>query len=133
MLNACLESFSRFICSPLYPSPNPLSSKKYRFAIRNLYCLSVRNILREIIRFIAECDYVVGVPNERVTIDETLSNPRHLPNPEICRTRYLLYGLGFTRCLVENPDVCEFAERSPLGVYCEHPDRRKFDHSLRSV
>jgi hypothetical protein len=60
---------------------------------------------------------------------ETLSNPRHLPNPEICRTSYLLYGLGFTRCLVDNPGVCEFAESSSNGFHCEHPDRRKFDHS----
>jgi hypothetical protein len=60
--------------------------------------------------------------------DNTVSQQRRLPDPEICRTRYLLYTLGFTQCLVENPDACKYAERSASGVYCEHPDRRKFDY-----
>ena len=64
---------------------------------------------------------------------ETASKHRHLPDPAICRTSYLIYGLGFTRCLVQNPDACEFAERSPAGFYCEHPDRREFDHSQTEV
>ena len=60
-------------------------------------------------------------------IDDTTSSQRRLPNPEICRTSYVTYTLGFTRCLVQHPDACEFAEHSVSGVYCEHPDRRKFD------
>jgi hypothetical protein len=60
-------------------------------------------------------------------IDETVSSQKGLPDPKRCRTRYRIYTLGFTHCLVENPDACEYTERSASGVYCDHPDRRKFD------
>ena len=61
--------------------------------------------------------------------DDTASSQRCLPDPKKCRTRYRIYTLGFTHCLVENPDACEYAERSAYGVYCEHPDRRRFDET----
>jgi hypothetical protein len=68
----------------------------------------------------------VGLTTARKT-DDPASGPRHLPDPEICRTMYFGHALGFTDCLVENPDGCEYAVRFGSGVSCFHPDRRSFD------
>jgi len=62
-------------------------------------------------------------------IDNTASEQRRLPDPRICRTRYLGKSLGFTDCLVDNPDGCEYALRLASGVICRHPDRREFDET----
>jgi len=55
--------------------------------------------------------------------DETLSNQRRLPDPEICRTRYLWQGLEFSACLVENPNSCKHALRFGFGFFCRYNDR----------
>ena len=59
--------------------------------------------------------------------DDTVSKQRHLPDPEICRTRYLGETLDFSDCLVENPEACEYALRFGSGILCRHPDRRSFE------
>jgi hypothetical protein len=59
--------------------------------------------------------------------DETVRNQRRLPDPEICRTRYLGCNFPFSYCLAENPDTCKHAVRSGSGVFCRHPDRRSFE------
>jgi len=58
---------------------------------------------------------------------------RHLPDPEICRTRYLGEALPFSDCLVENPNGCEYARRFPYCVSCCHPDRRKFEAPRKPI
>ena len=58
--------------------------------------------------------------------DETVSDQKRFPDPEQCRTIYLGQSLGFTRCLVESPDGCEYAVRSVSGFHCYHPDRHTF-------
>ena len=63
--------------------------------------------------------------------DETLSNQRRLPDPEICRTRYERQTFGSTDCLVENPCCCEYAVRSVSGFHCYHRDRRTFGKANR--
>jgi hypothetical protein len=60
------------------------------------------------------------------------SNQRQLPDPEICRTVYFGQSLGFTDCLVEDPDLCKFAVRFGPGISCYHPDRRSFDKTTPS-
>jgi hypothetical protein len=37
---------------------------------------------------------------------------------------YLGPALDLSKCLVENPNGCEFAVRFGSGVYCHHHDRR---------
>jgi hypothetical protein len=60
--------------------------------------------------------------------DETASNQRSLPDPEICRTKHLgQQNLELSQCLVENPDACKYATRFGPGVFCRHPDRRSFE------
>jgi hypothetical protein len=63
---------------------------------------------------------------ERMT-DKAISRQKRLPDPEICRTRYLRQPFGFTDYLVENPNGCEYLVRSAAGVHCYHPDRRSFE------
>jgi len=63
--------------------------------------------------------------------DETVSNQKHLPDPEICRTRYLVKSIGFTECLAKNPAGCEFAGRFASFVSCLHPHRRKFEKAAK--
>jgi len=58
---------------------------------------------------------------------------RHLPDPEICRTRYLGGTLPFSDCLVENPEGCEYARRFRYCVSCTHPDRRKFEAPRKPI
>jgi hypothetical protein len=65
----------------------------------------------------------------RIMTDDTVSNQRRLPDPKVCQTRFLGETLGFTKCLVEDPDNCEFAVRFSSGVSCFHPDRRTFDRT----
>src|SRR5258706_15464426 len=62
--------------------------------------------------------------------DDTMSNQRQLPDPEICRTRYMGKSLGFTDCLVENPNGCPFAVILPSCVSCFDPDRQSFDATV---
>jgi hypothetical protein len=62
-------------------------------------------------------------------IDDAVSNQRRLPSPENCRTRYLGESLGFTKCLVKDPEDCPYAVRFASGVSCYHPDRRNFDRT----
>jgi hypothetical protein len=59
--------------------------------------------------------------------DNTVSDQRHLPNPERCRTRFLGATLTFSDCLVINPEACKHALRYGFGVFCRHPDRRNFE------
>ncbi len=59
--------------------------------------------------------------------DEIANNPRYLPDPEICRTRYLGQALDLSECLVTNPDSCEFGARCDGSVVCRHPDGRRFE------
>jgi hypothetical protein len=61
--------------------------------------------------------------------DNTVSDRRRFPDPKKCRTRYLGEPLGFTKCLMEEPDDCPFAVRFASGVSCYHPDRRNFDRT----
>jgi hypothetical protein len=60
-------------------------------------------------------------------IETAVSTERRLPDPALCRTRYLGQDLPFSDCLVENPDSCKYALRFPHCVSCSHPDRRKFE------
>ena len=50
-----------------------------------------------------------------------------LPNPEICRTRYLGHVINLCECLVNNPNRCPYVLRFGEGVFCRHPDGRKFE------
>jgi len=59
--------------------------------------------------------------------DNTISTQRHLPDPEICRTKYRGDSLGISYCLVENPNACGFSVRLGSSVFCRHPDRRTFE------
>jgi hypothetical protein len=67
----------------------------------------------------------------RKKVEETVSNQRRLPDPKICRTRYLGQSLDLSKCLMENPDLCEYAVRFDSGVCCRHPDRRSFEKTDR--
>ncbi len=65
--------------------------------------------------------------------DDTVSNQRQLPDPKICRTRYLGETLPFSVCLVENPK-CEYAIVSfGSGFLCYHPDWRRFEKADPSL
>ena len=68
----------------------------------------------------------VGLTTARKT-DATVSNQRRLPNPKLCRTRYLERSPDLLECRVENPDACKYAVRVSSGVICRHPDRRSFE------
>ena len=59
--------------------------------------------------------------------DRTVSNQKRLPNPKICRTRYLERSPDLLECRVENPDACKYAVRFSSGLICHHPDRRGFE------
>ena len=59
--------------------------------------------------------------------DNPVSNQWRLPDPEICRTRYLVRSLDLLDCLVENPTGCGHAVRVGSGVFCYHPYRRSFE------
>ncbi len=61
--------------------------------------------------------------------DDPVNNQRRLPDPEICRTRYLGDILKFSECLVKEPDSCEFAVRFGSTDFCRHPNRRSFEKS----
>ncbi len=63
----------------------------------------------------------------RSVADDTVTNQRRLPDPEICRTRHLGQTLDYSSCLVENSDSCEHAVRFGSSVFCRHPDRRSFE------
>ena len=56
-----------------------------------------------------------------------VSNHRWLPDPELCRTRYLGPFPDFSQCLAENPDDCRYGTRVVSNVFCHHPDRRRFE------
>jgi hypothetical protein len=61
--------------------------------------------------------------------NETASNQRRLPDPEICRTRCLGPTLYISECLVQDPYSCEFAVRFGSANFCRHPDRRSFENT----
>jgi len=63
--------------------------------------------------------------------DDTFPNQVRLPDPEICRTRYLGKSLDLWRCTVENSQVCEYAFQFDNGIICHHPDRRSFEKTVR--
>ena len=63
--------------------------------------------------------------------NDTVSNQRRLPDPEICRTRHLGPSLDLSKCLVENSNGCVYAVRYGSGVYCHHHDRRGFERKDR--
>jgi hypothetical protein len=58
---------------------------------------------------------------------DTVGNQKRLPDPEICRTKYLNPYIIFSDCLVENPSGCEHAVNLGSGVRCYHPGRRSFE------
>jgi hypothetical protein len=67
----------------------------------------------------------VGLTTPQMT-DAMVSNRRRLPNPKVCRTRYLGKDFDLSQCMVKNPNACRYA--IPLsGVLCRHPDRRSFE------
>jgi hypothetical protein len=59
--------------------------------------------------------------------DNTVSDRRPVPDPEKCRTRYLGQTFPFSDCLVERLNGCEYGVRFGSGVFCYHPDRRRFE------
>jgi hypothetical protein len=59
--------------------------------------------------------------------DNTVRNQKRLPDPEICRMRYLWEGFDFSACLVENPNSCKHAFGFGFGFLCCHPDRRSLE------
>ena len=59
--------------------------------------------------------------------DESATDKRHLPDREICRTRYLGKVLDISDCLVKDPEGCAYALRHGNSVFCRHPDRRSFE------
>jgi hypothetical protein len=64
----------------------------------------------------------------------TVSNLRRLPDPEVCRIRCLEQVPDLSKCLVEDPDGCEFAVRFGSGdaVLCVHPDRLGFEKTTQT-
>lgn len=50
-----------------------------------------------------------------------------LPDPQLCRTRYLGQALGLSECLVKNPFHCPYARQFEGSFFCCHPDCRKFE------
>ena len=59
--------------------------------------------------------------------DETLGNQSRLPDPKICRTRYLGQSIDSSDCVTENPEACLHALRFGSGTLCRHPDHRSFE------
>ena len=59
--------------------------------------------------------------------NDTPSNQRPLPDPEICRAMYLGQTLEFSSCLMDNATGCEYAMRFASCVFCYHPERRRFE------
>jgi hypothetical protein len=72
----------------------------------------------------------VGLTTARKTAD-TVSNQRRLPDPKVCRTKYLGQALDFSKCLVGNPEACKYAVSFSGGVICNHPYHRWFDKTDR--
>ncbi len=69
---------------------------------------------------------LAGMTTARKT-DDKVSKQRRLPDPQICRTKYLGQALDFSKCLVANPEVCKYAVSFSGGVICDHPHRRWFE------
>jgi hypothetical protein len=63
---------------------------------------------------------------------DSVSNQKHLPDPAVCRTRYLGNYLPFSSCLVEKPESCKYTLRCGDAFLCTHPDRRKFEKTSLS-
>jgi hypothetical protein len=55
------------------------------------------------------------------------SDQQRLPDPEVCRTRYLGALFGFSDCLAELPGRCAYSLKFHDGFLCRHPERRKFE------
>jgi hypothetical protein len=52
---------------------------------------------------------------------------KRLPDPEVCRTRFLGAVLSLSKCLVASPADCPYALKFEGSFLCRHPDRRKFE------
>jgi len=63
-------------------------------------------------------------------IDTTVSNQRRLPDPGICRTKCLGQPLDLSKCMVENPEGCQYAVAVRSSFLCHHPDRRSFEKTV---
>jgi CheY-like chemotaxis protein len=50
-----------------------------------------------------------------------------LPDPKICRTRYLGRRLNLSECLVSCPDDCPYVSQYKQSSFCLHIDRRTFE------
>jgi hypothetical protein len=59
-------------------------------------------------------------------IDYMVSDQRHLPDPEKCRTRPVVNAVTFSECLAKDPVSCKYAISFNLAFFCRHPDRRSF-------
>ena len=57
------------------------------------------------------------------------SDQQRLPDPEVCRTRYLGDLFGFSDCLAGLPGHCAYSLKFNDGFLCRHPDLRKFELS----
>jgi hypothetical protein len=63
----------------------------------------------------------------------TETNLKPLPDPKVCRTRYLGKILNLSECLVESPAHCPYAHKVELSWFCRHPDCRKFEKSAQGL
>jgi hypothetical protein len=59
--------------------------------------------------------------------DDTVSNQKRLPDPKLCRILWVDQFLDLSKCLVEDPDACEYGVRFGFSIYCYHPDRYRFE------
>ncbi len=59
--------------------------------------------------------------------DDSVSNQWRLPDAKGCLTKHLEHSLEFSVCLVKTPDSCEYARRFGSSIFCQHPDRRRFE------
>jgi hypothetical protein len=50
-----------------------------------------------------------------------------LPDPQVCRTRFLGQALGLSECLVKSPSHCPYVSQIENSFFCCHPDCRKFE------
>ena len=56
-----------------------------------------------------------------------------LPNPELCRTRYLGRILNLSECLVKSPLHCPYAHQAENNWFCHHPECRKFERPIHEL
>lgn len=68
----------------------------------------------------------VGLTTPSATNDKVADQHR-LPDPRLCRSRYLGDYLPFSDCLVKDPNDCEHVLRAGFSFLCNHPNRRSFE------